>query len=66
MFIKLQDYYFNLDHVAEFHLNSATIAVMLKNQACHIFIHYKNKAEAEKAYEALGAQIVEHNSAKTK
>lgn len=66
MFIKLQDHYFNLDYVAEFHLNSTTITVLLKNQACHIFVHYKNKAEAENAYEALGVQIAEHNNAKIK
>lgn len=66
MFIKLKDYYFNLDYVAEFHLNSTSIVVLLKNQAARTFVEYRTKAEAAAAYDALGAQIIEHNKAKMK
>ena len=66
MFIKLQDYYLNLDHVAEFRLISTEICVERKNSAYTTRIKYKTKAEAEAAYEDIGAFIVEFNNSKRK
>lgn len=66
MYIKLQNHYFNLEYVAEFELNSTSIIVLLKNQACRTFIQYRTKAEAATAYDKLGEQIVEYNNSKTK
>lgn len=66
MFIKLQDYYLNLDHVAEFWLNSTEICVERKNCAYTTRIKYKTKAEAEAAYEAIGTFIIEFNNSKRK
>ena len=66
MFIKLQDYYFNLDHVAEFQLYSTEIRVERKNCAYPTCIKYRTKAEAEAAYEAIGTFIIEFNNSKRK
>lgn len=66
MFIKLQDYFFNLDHVSEFSLSSTEIRVHIKNEAGARFIKYKTKAEAEAAYEKIGTFIIEFNNSKRK
>lgn len=66
MFIKLQDYFFNLDHVSEFSLCSTEIHVRIKNEVSTRFIKYRTKAEAEAAYDAIGAFIVEFNNSKRK
>lgn len=66
MFIKLQDHFFNLDHVSQFALCSTEIQVRIKNEVSTKFIKYRTKAEAEAAYEAIGAFIVEFNNSKRK
>lgn len=66
MFIKLQDYYFNLDHVAEIQLYSTEIHVERKNCAYTTYIKYRTKAEAEAAFEAIGTFIIEFNNSKRK
>lgn len=64
MFIKLQDHYFNLNHVAEFQLNSTEICVERKDSVTRI--KYRTKAEAEAAFKAIGASITEFNNSKRK
>lgn len=66
MFIKLQNYYFNLDHVAEFSLRSTEICVERKNCSYPTYVKYKTKAEAEAAYEAIGVFIADFNNSKRK
>lgn len=66
MYIKLENNYYNLEHVASISVNVETIVVLLKNRATSDFIYYKTPAEACAAFDKIWETIEQHNLSKTK
>ena len=66
MYIKLENNYYNLEHVATISVNGQTIIILLKNRATSDFIHYKTPAEARAAFDKIWEMVEQHNLSKTK
>ena len=66
MYIKLENNYYNLEHVASISVKGDAIVVWLKNRATPDFIHYKTATEARAAFDKIWEMVEQHNLSKTK
>ena len=66
MYIKLENNYYNLEHVASISVNGETIIVLLKNRATSDFIHYTTPVEALAAFDKIWEMVEHHNLSKVK
>lgn len=66
MYIKLENNYYNLEHVANISVNGKSIIVLLKNRATSDFISYNTPAEARAAFDKIWETLEQHNLSKTK
>lgn len=66
MYIKLENHYYNLEHVASISVNGNTIIVLLKNRATSDYLQYKTPAEARTAFDKIWEMVEQHNLSKTK
>lgn len=66
MYIKFENNYYNLEHVASISVNGDIIIIVLKNRTTSDFIHYETPAEARAAFEKIWETAEQHNLSKTK
>lgn len=66
MYIKLENYYYNLEHVASISVNGKIIYVWLKNRVTVDSICYKTPAEARATFDKIWEMVEHHNLSKAK
>lgn len=59
MFIKMQDYLFQISEIQSVHKVVKTIYVQLKNTEQKHIVYYANQNEAEKDYQRICEEIAE-------